>query len=167
VASVASAAHESSNTDIDSSISPADSAICFTSALLILCAVADFNIRSSPLLRSALAAAIACCCPRGRILLASSAFPCDVWGKRGLAIERCVQSEASSGAEEDEIGDMHEGGLSEVARAIQGLGGVFDVDELLGDEVEGSSSRTAFAQVIGGDFINQLMQVSSVSPICC
>jgi hypothetical protein len=80
-------------------------------------------------------------------------------------MESRVQSEASSGAEEDGVGEVHRGGLSEVARAIQGLGGVFDVDELLGDEVEGASSRTAFAQVIGGDFVNQLMQVSSVSPI--
>ncbi len=160
MASLASAAHEGSVTNIN--VRSADSAISFTSALLILCAVADFNIRSSSLLRAALAAAIACCCPRGRILLASSAFPCDVWGSRAcaLALDGNAQEQASSGAEDDEPGDADREAMGDVARAIQGQGGVFDVSELLAEEGEGAAGKAALEQVIGGDFVTELMQVS-------
>ncbi len=156
VASVASAAHELSSTDVH----PANSAISFTSALLILCAVADFNIRSSSLLRAALAAAIACCCPRGRIVLASSAFPCDVWGNRGQPPANGGRHQASSTEDDDSASDAHAGGMGDVARAMQGQGFVVDVIELLADEGEDAAGRSAVAQSIGGDFVHQLMQVS-------
>ncbi len=158
VAFVASAAHESSSINLNTNARTAHSAVCFTSALLILCAVADFNIRSPSLLRSALAAAIACCCPRGRILLASSAFPCDIWGG-GRPARNCNDREHIASVGEAELGDFEGGAMGEVARAVQGQGGVFDVSELLSDEGEGAASRVALAQCIGGEFVNQLMQV--------
>jgi hypothetical protein len=164
VSSVASAAHECSanslNGIISGSIVTTNSADCFASALLILCAVADFNIRASSLLRAALTAAISCCCPRGRILLASAAFPCDIWGKEERAPDS--NDHASSGEEEQEIGNMLEGGMSDVARAIKGQGGVLEVGELLADGCEGTGSRAALAHVIGGGFLNQLMQVAEL-----
>ncbi len=162
IAAAATAAHECSANAFSSAsgvcIGNMSSADSFCSALLILCAVADFNMRSSSLLRAALAAAIACCCPRGRILLASAAFPCEVWGKDGLNHE----NEASSEAEDEELGVAQDGGMRDVARAIRGQGGALDVSELIADESEAAGGRAALCSAIGGAFINQLMQVAVV-----
>jgi hypothetical protein len=159
VAAAASSAHESSTSGfISVGAGSGSSADCLASALLIMCAVADFNIRSSSLLRAALAAAIACCCPRGRILLASAAFPCDIWGGEGQAQGSDDDDHVSSGAEEAEFDGLH-GGMSLVARAIKGLGGVRDVSELIADQGDCAGGRVALGQAIGGGFISQLMQV--------
>lgn len=57
---------------------------------------------------------------------------------------------------------MLEGGMKDVARAIKGQGGVLEVSELLADGCEDTGSRAALAHVIGGGFLNQLMQVAAV-----
>ena len=72
------------------------------------------------------------------------------------------ENEASSEAEDEELGVAQDGGMRDVARAIRGQGGALDVSELIADESEAAGGSAALCSAIGGAFINQLMQVAVV-----